>query len=100
MAQYNGWTNYETWRMHLEMFDGSTAEDYGVRFSGDPDDRDDEIRDLKDALQCRWDEHVEEQCKCNTLQGFLQSFAADVNWQEIAEHLAPEVETAPLEDIV
>lgn len=100
MAQYNGWTNYETWRMHLEMFDGNSAEDHGVRFTGCADDRDDDISALTDALQSRWEEHVEENCKCNTLRGFLWAFAADVNWQEIAEHIAPEVEDAPLEDIV
>jgi len=23
---YNGWTNYATWRVNLEMFDGATDE--------------------------------------------------------------------------
>ena len=91
MAQYNGWTNYETWRVHLEMFDGATARDYGVDFAY-PEDRDADIYALKDALQCGWDAYVMEHCESAILQGFLHSFAAEVNWQEIAEHVAPEVE--------
>ena len=23
MSEYNGWTNYATWRVNLEMFDGA-----------------------------------------------------------------------------
>lgn len=26
-TKYNGWTNYETWRVNLEMFDNMTLED-------------------------------------------------------------------------
>jgi len=30
--RYNGWTNYETWRINLEMFDGFDAADWLDRF--------------------------------------------------------------------
>jgi hypothetical protein len=26
--KYNGWTNYETWRVNLEIFDGISGEDF------------------------------------------------------------------------
>ena len=26
-TKYNGWTNYETWRVHLEMIDGTDPAD-------------------------------------------------------------------------
>jgi len=26
---YNGWTNYATWRINLEVFDGLELEDFG-----------------------------------------------------------------------
>jgi hypothetical protein len=26
--KYNGWTNYATWRVNLEMFDGITANEF------------------------------------------------------------------------
>lgn len=29
MSEYNGWANYETWRVNLEMVDGMTLEDFG-----------------------------------------------------------------------
>ena len=28
---YNGWTNYATWRVNLEIFDGMSADDMGWR---------------------------------------------------------------------
>jgi hypothetical protein len=27
-TKYNGWTNYATWRVNLEMFDGFDAREY------------------------------------------------------------------------
>jgi hypothetical protein len=27
--KYNGWTNYATWRVNLEIFDGIDLMDYG-----------------------------------------------------------------------
>lgn len=28
MTTYNGWTNYATWRVNLEIFDGTSASDH------------------------------------------------------------------------
>ena len=41
---YNGWTNYATWRVNLEIFDGLTARDITGR--GLP-----AVSDLKDTLR-------------------------------------------------
>ena len=30
MSKYNGWTNYETWRVNLEIFDGFDREICGL----------------------------------------------------------------------
>ena len=69
--KYNGWTNYETWRVNLEIFDGFIAED--------------------------WEEVTSEWCKDYAeeivSEGQEESFALDyalaflgpVNWYEIAE---------------
>jgi hypothetical protein len=80
--KHNGWTNYATWRVALEMFDGYTAEDL------DPH--------TKIATREGCQEYVEqylEDCTsgCNIdsqiISGWANAFLAKVNWQEIAEHL-------------
>lgn len=76
-TKYNGWTNYATWRVNLEMFDGF-----------DPDGVDYTVLDLADymketAIQC-----VE--ASVNDQGGFALDYALafldDVNWYEIAKH--------------
>jgi hypothetical protein len=70
--KYNGWTNYQTWRVNLEIFDEI------------PED---------------WNEITADDCKCyaemivdnGSSEGFALDYALaflqDVNWQEIADHL-------------
>jgi len=69
--KYNGWTNYATWRVSLEMFDEKPEE---------------------------WEEVTADDCKDyaemvvgDGADGFALSYALafleDVNWREIAEHL-------------
>jgi hypothetical protein len=65
---YNGWTNYATWRVNLEMFDGS-----------------DQFWSADSAR-----EYVEEMIIDSTPEGVARDYAlaflSDVNWYEIAEH--------------
>ena len=65
---YNGWTNYATWRVNLEMFDGSL--------------------DCWTAESAR--DFVEEIIIDSTPEGVARDYAlafiSDVNWHEIAEH--------------
>jgi len=78
---YNGWTNYATCRVNLEMFDGMDMEKmYWHRF---------DIRDMARALK----EYAEE-IVCffkkgeNTLaESYALAFLSEVNWMEIAKHL-------------
>ena len=78
---YNGWTNYATWRVNLEIFDGMQLEDM---FGDDNTDADDIAERLKE-----WAEEIMEN---DTPDGGLArdyalAFLADVNWHEIAMHL-------------
>lgn len=77
---YQGWANYATWRVRLEMFDGMTLDDMG--FSSD-----DAIADIRDALK----ERVEDWIECTSSEGLARDYAyaflSDVNWREIAEHM-------------
>lgn len=70
---YNGWTNYATWRINLEVF-------YGFDTDGDE----------WDADQCEnyVDELLSLEADGNTLAlDYARAFVSDVNWHEIAEAL-------------
>lgn len=88
MSEYNGWYNYETWRVNLEMIDGMTPEDFGFRRNEflDADRRDDFTERLADALETHVAEVVEMDAKGFALD-LANSFLARVEWMEIAEHM-------------
>lgn len=73
---YNGWTNYATWRINLEMFDGYEP---ASEMSAD---------DLKFMAI----ELIELECPTEALAfDYAMAFLDDVNWNEIAEaHKAEE----------
>ena len=69
-TQYNGWTNYPTWRVNLEIFDGL--------------DLDREV-DAGELEQSAYDAIFDDG---NDLAiGFALAFVADVNWHEIANSI-------------
>lgn len=81
MSDYNGWTNYATWRVNLEIFDGFDPRDY---WQGAHEDAYDLGQTLKD--------HAEEilmlNDDANTLTySYAMAFLSDVNWTEIAQHM-------------
>ncbi len=75
--KYNGWTNYATWRVNLEMFDGQPVE---------------ALTEMSEAYglgqYCRELalEYMAEQATGLALD-YAEAFLADVNWYEIAEHM-------------
>ncbi len=80
---HNGWTNYATWRVNLEIIDGIDARDMWPR----------EVRD-NDAYSRskQLEEYVEEVVSgYGQVEGlamdYARAFLSDVNWNEIAEHL-------------
>jgi hypothetical protein len=80
--RYNGWSNYATWRVNLEMIDGMDAEDIGI----------DNKFDLADYLKeyCTDILESETQHKGTSVPlalSYALAFLSDVNWQEIAEHM-------------
>jgi vancomycin permeability regulator SanA len=68
---YNGWTNYETWRVNLELFDGDND-----RWSyGSPD----AMQEFAELL-------IEESTDEGIGRDYAMAFLQNVDWQEIAEH--------------
>jgi hypothetical protein len=76
MSEYNGWTNYATWRVNLEMFDG---------YDG-ASDNDMDAYDLGQSLREMALETVGAQGSGLALD-YAEAFLSDVNWREIAEHM-------------
>ena len=81
--KYNGWTNYETWRVNLEIFDGLDPYDY---FSDDQ-------ASLEDNLADYLKEHAESLIyesgggDGNLAVDYALAFLQEVNWHEIAKHM-------------
>ena len=81
-TRYNGWTNYATWRVNLEIFDGIDLE-YFTDEIGTGDVY---------ALSKRLEEFADNVISADgTVEGvavdYARAFLADVNFYEIAKHL-------------
>ena len=76
--KYNGWTNYATWRVNLEIFDGLHYDSDGEKVA---------------AENCRY--YAEEVVSDGQvirqdgklLLDYEPTFLDGVNWQEIADHI-------------
>lgn len=78
--KYNGWTNYATWRVNLELFDGCDWNMFYVGSSPEPGDLGLELKEYAEGYI--------EQCSPEGLaRDYAFAFISDVNWFEIAEHL-------------
>lgn len=72
---YNGWKNYETWRINLEIIDGSDDLWKGYK----------SLHDLADAMKEYVEEILQESGKGLVLD-YALAFISDVDWREIASH--------------
>lgn len=72
---YNGWTNYETWRINLEMIDGIDPRDI-MTDSMDESDFADYLKELVE-------EEIEQNAKYFA-RDYALAFIVPVNWHEIA----------------
>ena len=93
--KYNGWTNYATWRVNLEMIDGIDAEAFGF----DPDHKTN-VADVADDIKTFVHQFVDQTADGLVINGrnpeaygmkstcrdYANAFLDDVNWYEIAEH--------------
>jgi hypothetical protein len=89
--RYNGWTNYATWRVNLEIFDGLDPREMGwARL---------DHSDLKDAILEYANELIEMDVREGLALDYARAFLADVNWWEIAQHLIDDHELAEPEEV-
>lgn len=80
MAIYNGWANYATWRVNLEVFDGMDPREYWA----DCDDVYSLSRALKDWLES----YIDETTPDGIAKDYALAFVSDVAFYDIAEHMA------------
>lgn len=79
MTKYNGWTNYATWRVNLEMFDGvDPREMYGSDVT---------LADLTTYLREEAHSILENETGEGLALSYAFAFIEDVNWHEIATHM-------------
>lgn len=82
---HNGWTNYATWRVSLEIFD-----EFDYREMWDLDDTYGLSQELKEYAENLIYEAGGGDG--NLAVDYALAFLSDVNWYEIAEHLLADVE--------
>ena len=68
---YNGWTNYATWRVQLEIFDGMEIDEAMTH------------EDVKDYAE----QIIEDTSSPGLARDYALAFLSDVDWQEIADNL-------------
>ena len=81
--KYNGWTNYATWRVNLEIFDGFDPTEYYSEF--DPKKAYELTQNLK-----QYAEEVIFECAevpHGLARDYASAFLQEVNWKEIAQSL-------------
>ena len=81
MEKYNGWTNYATWRVNLEIFDGYDPYDAGHDSSTSAYDLGLSLKDIAEELLAN------DANEGSLAFSYAMAFLSDVNWTEIARHM-------------
>lgn len=74
----NGWTNYATWRVNLEVFDGLNPHDMEWPTSLIP---------LTSILRDYAEEFILDTTGEGIGRDYALAFISDVDWQQIADHM-------------
>ena len=77
-TKYNGWTNYATWRVNLEVFDNFDVTNL---------DHFNDTYELSILLKEYLNWFIDETTEDGLTKDYALAFISDVNWYEIAEHL-------------
>jgi hypothetical protein len=94
--KHNGWTNYATWRVNLEIFDGQQMEDIVGEYckpweTPDPYEVSKIVQEYAEDivfLDC----NLGGKNASSLMEDYAKAFLSDVNWYEIAEHLIQDFE--------
>jgi hypothetical protein len=81
--EYNGWTNYETWRVNLEIFDGLDMDDVPSTIDN-PYDLAEYLKEMADELVCGDAEGL--------ARDYAHAFLSEVDYRQIATLMLEESE--------
>jgi hypothetical protein len=99
---YNGWSNYATWRINLEIFDGVSLDDFSGVVDKFTEEEDGEMAErtiicepyvFASQLSNYAEEIIfqgvgyDERRPSNLMEDYARAFLQDVNYIEIAEHM-------------
>jgi hypothetical protein len=76
---HNGWTNYATWRVNLEIFDGMSPEDICGETPTD-------VWQLETNMKLYVEDMIVDQAGDTLAYSYAMAFLVDVNWTELARH--------------
>jgi hypothetical protein len=76
--EHNGWTNYATWRVNLELIDGMEPEWLGHTEAMDHYDFGEIIEE--------WVQSIMDEAPDGFVKDYANAFLSDVDWNEIAKH--------------
>ena len=79
MEKYNGWTNYATWRVNLEIFDGVAWLD---QFDNGID-----LYDAAEILNGYAVDLIIESSEQGLARDYALAFLQEVDWREIAQSM-------------
>ncbi len=91
MSNYNGWANYATWRVNLEVFDGMTVRDLTGKSVN-------VVSEVKDAAKEYAESLIEETSQEGLARDYAFAFLSEVEWWEIANHMIDNCEDEEDED--
>lgn len=80
MNTYNGWHNFATWKINLEIFDGMELGDFWA------DVEDSDAYEIGEMLRQYAEELIESQSEGLALD-YALAFISDVSWIDIAQSL-------------
>jgi len=85
MSEYNGWTNYATWRVNLEMFDGMSLLD--VEFGYVTPKGTYDAYDVSKSLERMAEDMIYETTQEGLGRDYALAFIAQVDFDQIAQHM-------------
>lgn len=77
MEKYNGWTNYATWRINLEVFDGMSLRDIAGRSSSSPFEVVECMKSIVEEIVSQYPEGL--------VRDYADAFLQDVDYWNIAD---------------
>lgn len=94
MPKYNGWTNYETWKANLEIFDNEEPEAYDDEilecYNGkkwDKNKLESVIENYADYLESLCEDALYDSRQNAIITSLIRDFINEVNFIEIAENI-------------